>query len=158
MSEHPIRIVWAPDGAPFTYDTYTRTHRVEFGTGSSMNVSAAAPYRGDPRVANPEELLAAAAASCHMMSFLAVAAKQRYVVVGYSDDAIAHLELDAGRKMAVTRIDLRPAIRFEGRAPTAEQLAAMHETAHRNCFIARALSAQVTVTPIDPSDRDLSPA
>ena len=44
-----------------------------------------------PRVMNPEQLLVMAAASCQLLSFLAVAARARLDVVAYDDNAEAEM-------------------------------------------------------------------
>lgn len=150
MSEHRTSIAWKRGDGPFTYETYPRTHEARFEGGVTIPVSAASDYLGDGALPNPEELLATAAASCHMLTFLAIAARRRFVVASYRDDAIAFLEPDAEKRLAVTRIELRPTIGFEGTLPTSEELTKLHEMAHRNCFIARSIRASVTVVATDP--------
>jgi organic hydroperoxide reductase OsmC/OhrA len=82
-----------------------------------------------------------------MLTFLAIASKRRLVVASYEDAAVGHLEKDAEGRLAVTRIELRPRIRFAPgtTVPAATELARMHEAAHRECFIASSLRTEVTV-------------
>src|SRR4029079_12913168 len=87
MSEHKIGLEWKRESERFTYDTYNREHVVTFGCGARVSVSAAPAYRGNPALVNPEEGLVAALSSCHMLTFLAVAAKTRFIVERYSDHA-----------------------------------------------------------------------
>jgi organic hydroperoxide reductase OsmC/OhrA len=146
MSLHRASIAWARNGeAPFTYDTYTRDHRVTMETGLVFPASAAPDYRGNPSRTNPEELLVAALSSCHMLTFLAIAAKKGFVVETYEDDAVGVLERPEGGPTHVTRCTLRPRIRFSGAAPDAETLAKLHAQAHRGCFIASSVKTAVTV-------------
>ena len=77
MSEHRISLAWKRQTPDFAYDTYDRTHTVMFEGGQTIQASAAAAYLGKADYANPEELLAASLSSCHMLTFLAIAAKPR---------------------------------------------------------------------------------
>lgn len=148
MSNHCARVAWRRDTTKpdFTYDTYDRTHTVAFGGGQELLGSAAPDYKGDATKANPEEMLAASLAACHMLTFLAIAARSRLVVDTYEDDAEATLGKNAAGKLAVTKVVLRPRVTFAGTAPTAEKLRELHEKAHANCFIANSVSCEVVVS------------
>ena len=91
MSEHKVGLEWKRESERFTYDTYNRDHVVTFEGGARVSVSAAPAYRGNPALVNPEEGLVAALSSCHMLTFLAVAAKKRFNVDRYSDHAVGFL-------------------------------------------------------------------
>ncbi len=150
MSTHSAHIAWKSTDAPFTYDTYVRDHLVTFPGGQSLGSSAAPDYKGNAACTNPEELLVGAASACHMLTFLAVAARKRFRVASYVDDAVGHLEPNEEKRMAVTRIELRPRIAFEGDAPDEAELAKLHELAHKNCFIASSIRATITVLAPPP--------
>src|SRR5512134_3385223 len=112
MSEHRISLAWKRQTTDFTYDTYDRTHTVMFEGGQTIQTSAAPAYLGKAEYANPEELLAASLSSCHMLTFLAIAAKSRYIVDSYEDETTAILDKNAEGAMAVTKIVLRPKVFF----------------------------------------------
>jgi organic hydroperoxide reductase OsmC/OhrA len=81
-----------------------------------------------------------------MLTFLAVAAKKQFVVDRYSDHAVGVLEKNQKGKLAITRVMLRPQVVFGGATrPTPEQIAALHERAHSECFIANSVTTEVTV-------------
>jgi organic hydroperoxide reductase OsmC/OhrA len=81
-----------------------------------------------------------------MLTFLAICARKRVVVDAYEDDAVGFLEKNAAGKLAMTRVELHPRVRFAaGSEPSAEALAALHHTAHEHCFIAQSVSTAVTV-------------
>ena len=61
-----------------------------------------------PTLPNPEELLVGALCSCHMLTFLAVAARKRHVVVSYTDHAVGTLAKDDRGLLCVTEVVLRP--------------------------------------------------
>ena len=146
MSHHRASIRWSRNGdAPFAYESYTRDHRVSMETGLVFPASAAPEYKGDGTRTNPEELLVAALSSCHMLTFLAVAAKKGFVIESYEDDAVGVLEKPEGAPTHVTSCTLRPRITFSGTVPDAETLAKLHESAHRGCFIANSVKTKVTV-------------
>lgn len=146
MSEHKAVIRWKNTGPGMDYDQYPRDHLWEFEGGPVVAASAAAAYRGGTGRVDPEEALVAAAASCHMLTFLAIASKKKLVVTGYEDDPVGYLEKDAAGNLAMTRIELYPRVSFAaGTTVSAEELARMHDSAHRNCFIANSIKSAVTV-------------
>lgn len=148
MSLHTIRLSWSRGDAPFERNNYVRDHGVQFPGGQRLAASAAADYGGNPAHADPEQLLLSALSSCHMLTFLAVAANRGYVVESYADDAEAELGKDAEGRTAVTRALLRPRVRFgAGNVPAAEDHQRLHERAHKACFVANSLRTEVRVEP-----------
>ena len=145
MSEHKATVKWSRDGKDFAYKTYSRDH-VWRANGNEIPASATPQYLGNPNRVDPEAALVAALSSCHMLTFLALAANKGFVVDSYEDDAVGHLEKNAAGKMAVTRVDLRPKITFGGaKQPTAADLDALHDKAHKECFIANSVTTEVHV-------------
>ena len=116
---------WTGSTAP-GYDAYDRTHRLRADPAdASLALSSDRAFRGDPDLLNPEQLLVAAASSCQLLSFLAVAARARLDVVGYEDEATAVMPED-DPPMRLTQIVLRPVITVvgtDGGHPTDERLA-----------------------------------
>lgn len=146
MSEHYASLHWARDGAAFTYEAYPREHEVVLGQQTKVAASSAKEYRGRPERANPEEMLVGAASSCHMLTFLAICAREKLVVDGYDDHAVGWLEKDERGRLSVTRIVLHPRVHFAGGAAVdAARLASLHEQAHHGCFIANSIRTAVTV-------------
>jgi organic hydroperoxide reductase OsmC/OhrA len=95
---------------------------------------------------DPEAALVSALSSCHMLTFLALAAMKGFVVETYEDEAVGHLEKNAAGKMAITRVDLHPKIAFGGaKQPTEADLDALHDKAHKECFIANSVTTEVHV-------------
>jgi organic hydroperoxide reductase OsmC/OhrA len=146
MSEHRLTLTWQRDGRDFTYEGYSRDHVWTFQGGSVVKASAAPEYKGNPALANPEEAFVAALSGCHMLTFLALAAKKRFVVDRYVDHAVGTLEKNAEGRLAITRVVLRPEITFGGESrPTAADLDTLHDQAHHHCFIANSVRTEVTV-------------
>ena len=148
MSEHKATISWERGARPFSYESYSRDHTWTFDGGVEVPATAAPAYLGSPALVDPEEAFVAAVASCHMLTFLALAARKRLVVDRYEDAATGFMTKNDAGKLAVTRVELRPAILFGGeKAPSAEELERLHELAHENCFIANSVRTEIVVVP-----------
>lgn len=147
MSEHQATIEWARESADFSYKSYNRSHAWRFEGGEVVRASAAPEYLGEGARVNPEEALVASLSSCHMLTFLALAARRRLVVDRYTDRAVGYLEKNAEGRLAITRVELRPEVLFAPEAPSDEVVAALHHEAHEQCFIANSVRTQVTVRP-----------
>jgi organic hydroperoxide reductase OsmC/OhrA len=146
MSEHVAEIDWKRTTESFAYDHYNRAHEWRFDGGVVTPASAAPGYKGEPDRVDPEEAFVAALSSCHMLTFLAIAAKKKLVVDAYHDRAVGRMEKNAAGRLAVTSVDLRPKVTF---APGVEvdgpTLKKMHHDAHENCFIAQSVKTLVIV-------------
>lgn len=149
-SEHNITASWTRRPHLVRPGTYSRNLSVDYGQGAGLDVSAAASYLGDPALPDPEKLYLSAVASCHMLSFLAIAEMQGCKVTSYRDDASAYLEKDQGPIASVKRIVLRPTVTFDsaGKVPDAIALEKLHHKAHDICFVARSIKTEVVVEPI----------
>ncbi len=148
MSEYRVSVRWRRTSAGFTYEEYNREHIWSFDAGIQVRASAAPAYRGKTDCVDPEEAFVATLSSCHMLTFLAIAARKRLVVDSYEDDAVGFMEKNAQGKLAVTRVVLRPKIRFNGaEIPSGEQLMKLHDQSHHECFIANSVLTEVTVEP-----------
>ena len=151
MSEYGALIRWqkAEDEA-FSDNQYSRGHTWEFDGGITVPASSSPhvvplPFSVEANV-DPEEAFIAALSSCHMLTFLGIAAKQKYVIDSYVDDAIGVLEEDESGRSSVTKVTLRPDIVFSGiKIPTAKQLEKLHHLAHKNCFIANSVKTEIVV-------------
>jgi organic hydroperoxide reductase OsmC/OhrA len=147
MSEHHATISWQRSSADFTYMTYNRAHDWRFNA-ATVPASATKEFRGDESRVNPEEALVAALSSCHMLTFLAVAAKRKFVLEAYEDAAVGVLEKNAEGKLAITRVTLRPKIVWSsGVNVSPDDLAKLHHDAHEGCFIANSVKTEVVVEP-----------
>jgi organic hydroperoxide reductase OsmC/OhrA len=145
VSEHRVSVRWIRETADFAVAGYNRDHVWRFEGGQEVPASAAPAYLGSADRVDPEEAYVAALSSCHMLTFLAVAARKRLVVDRYEDDAVGHLEKNDDGKLAITRVTLRPRVAFAGHAPDAAGLAKIHERAHAECFIANSVRTEVTL-------------
>ena len=145
MSEHHATIDWQGGTSEFTYEAYSRDHDWAFPGGTEIAASAAPAFRGTPERIDPEEAFVAAIASCHMLTFLALAARKGIVIDRYHDRAVGLLEKNDEGRLAITKVTLRPEIDFGGEPPDAPELARLHEQSHHGCFIANSVRTTITV-------------
>ncbi|MCB2097627.1 MAG: OsmC family protein [Parvularculaceae bacterium] len=146
MSEHVAEIVWKRETESFAYDHYNRGHEWSFDAGVTVPGSAAPAYKGDADRVDPEEAFVASLSSCHMLTFLAIAAKKKLVVDAYADRAVGHMDKNAEGKIAVTSVDLHPHVTFApGVEVDAATLKKMHHDAHEHCFIANSVKTLIIV-------------
>lgn len=146
MSEHKIDLEWQGSSHSPEEFNYTRNHAVSFSDTVQVTVSSAPEYKGDPNCPDPEQLLTSALASCHMLTFLAIADLKGFRVESYRDRATGFLEKGDSGRPQITRIELRPCIVFGGeKQPDAAAIKRIHASAHKNCFIANSIKAKVDV-------------
>lgn len=149
MSKHIAKINWSRDGAIFSDAKYSRGHLISFDGGVSIAGSSAPesvrPPLSKVDAADPEELLVAAVASCHMLWFLDFTRKAGFVVNSYEDNPHGRLAKDDEGVIRITLVTLVPRTEFEGTAPTQAELTELHHKAHEACFIGKSLKCPVVV-------------
>ena|SRR5437879_7237497 len=148
--QYRATVKWKRDGSAFTDQRYSRGHSWSFDGGitvpaSSSPLSVRLPYSVAEAI-DPEEAFVAALSSCHMLTFLYVAAKQGFVVDEYTDEAVGEMSKNERGKLWVSKVILAPAIRFTGeKRPSPEQLDELHHLAHEECYIANSVKSEVAV-------------
>jgi organic hydroperoxide reductase OsmC/OhrA len=153
MSTYTAELIWERGDQDFTGNRYSRRHLIRFDGGAQLAGSASphvvpAPW-SDVTAVDPEEAFVASLSSCHMLWFLAIAAKRGFCVDRYADSASGVLERNAERKLAMTVVTLHPAVTFSGaKQPTREELDQLHHKAHEECYIANSVKTEVRVEPV----------
>ncbi len=143
---YSVEVEWSSPEGTADYRSYSREHRLSSAAEASIAASADPHFRGDPALWNPEQLLVAAAANCHMLSYLALCAQRGVTVVDYVDAATGTMVETPGAGGRFTSIDLRPRVVLAPRAD-AELARALHHEAAQQCYIAASLSCPVTHVP-----------
>ena len=139
---------WKKEG-DFARKRYLRTHRWIFDGGIEVKAAASPsvvpkPWTVEDAV-DPEEAFVASVSSCHMMTFLFIAANEGYVAESYVDEAEGLLANDGGGE-SITEIVLRPRIEWSGeKRPDAAALEHLHHRAHEECFISRSVKTKIRV-------------
>ena len=146
MNEISIELNWHIGDSEFTNGKYCTEHSIKINNQISLQADSAPEYGGNKKNLNPEQSLAAAVSSCHMMTFLALAAKMKWPVRSYKDTAIATLGKNLKGLMSVTEIELNPKVEFSnGFSVDNTKMKEVQNRAHRYCFISNSLSNDVKV-------------
>ena len=99
--EYRASILWQRDGAAFTDNKFSRAHVWRFDGGIEVPASASPSVVRPPysrlEAVDPEEAFVAALSSCHMLTFLFLAAREGLVVDSYRDEAIGTPNPDLSR-------------------------------------------------------------
>jgi organic hydroperoxide reductase OsmC/OhrA len=99
-----------------------------------------------PENVDPEEAYVAAIASCHMLTFLWIAANAGYAIDSYHDSAIGYMNKNSRNRLAVTNVTLRCQIAFAGSKPVSEQeVDRLHHEAHEQCYIANSVETIIDI-------------
>ena len=158
MAHYTATVTWERRKAPFTDLRYSRAHHWRFDGGLELPTSASPHHvrvpMADPAGVDPEEALVAALSSCHMLSFLYLAARRGVVVERYDDEAEGEMAPNEHGRLAITRVVLRPRVTYAPAAGggTAAALdaateASLHHEAHEMCYVANSVRTEVVVEP-----------
>jgi organic hydroperoxide reductase OsmC/OhrA len=128
-----------------SYRGYERSHEISIAGKPTLAGSSDTAFRGDAGRHNPEDMLVAALSTCHMLSYLHVAATAGVVVTAYADTAEGMMELgDHGGHFV--EVVLRPRVTISASSDP-DKAAALHEDAHHACFIANSVNFPVHCEP-----------
>lgn len=149
MADHhyEVAVEWTGNEGEGTrdYRAYSRDHRVVIDGKPDLLSSSDPAFRGDPARHNPEDLLVAAVAGCHLLWYLHLCATNGVVVTAYRDDATGTMV--TGREGGVfTEVVLHPHVEVTD-ASMVEKATALHVDAHAQCFIARSVNFPVRHEP-----------
>ena len=151
MNKYRATVLWERGDQSFLDNRYSRAHIWRFDGGIELRASSSPevvpPPLSDPSAVDPEEAFVASLSSCHMLFFLSIAAKRKFLVDSYTDDAEGLLETNSEGKKAITRVTLRPKVAFGGHSPSPQEIEEMHHMAHASCFIANSVKSEVVCEP-----------
>jgi len=164
MREHrySLTVDWTGNRGAGTADhrDYGREHLVSAPTKPDLLGSSDPAFRGDPARWNPEELLVASLAQCHMLWFLSLAASAGIVVTGYTDRPTGTMAEEAGGAGQFTEVTLNPDVTVRDRgsrdvpgADLASLIESLHHRANEMCFIARSVNFAVRHLPTTRIER-----
>lgn len=115
------------------------------GKEHDLAASADRTFHGDAERWNPEELLVAALAQCHMLSYLHMAVRAGVVVTAYTDEPVGTM-VQEGLGGRFTEVVLRPVVTV-AEASMADPARAAHAEAYEHCFIASSVNFPVRHEP-----------
>lgn len=153
MAHYEAEVIWTRGEQDFLGKRYSRLHLWRFDGGVEVTASSS-PHvvplpMSDASAVDPEEAFIASLSSCHMLTFLAIAAKHKFCVDHYRDKAVGVMEKNSQGKWFVSLVTLKPEIVFSGEAlPTQQEINAMHHDAHEECFIANSVKTEIHCEPV----------
>lgn len=140
MSQHHVTTSWEKDS------NQHEVFKLAFEDGGEI-VASTDPASDSTHFLDPEQAYVASLSNCHMLSFLAEAAKKGLAVNRYVDHAVGFLGKNEEGRIAVTRVILRPSITFAGTTVSESDLDELHKTTHKNCFIANSVKTKIEIQP-----------
>jgi len=150
MSEYKANINWQRTSPDFLRGRYSREHTWTFDGGVTVPASPSpqvvpAPW-SNPACVDPEEAFVASIASCHMLTFLYLAAKQGFQIDSYQDEAVGLLTKNEKGVPWISSLVLHPKIVFSGeKLPTPADQERLHHLAHEQCYIANSVKTEIVV-------------
>jgi organic hydroperoxide reductase OsmC/OhrA len=139
---YPLTLTWTGN----TLDANYTRDAVSTNPGKiTIPVSSAPEYAGNAAHWNPEDMLGTALATCHMLTFLALAAKTKLEVKHYEDKAEAILDT-LEKVTRVTEIHLKPTIRVAKGTDAAKVVELFHK-AHKYCFVGNSITSKIVMDP-----------
>lgn len=148
---HTLKIQWQRNAdEAFTDNAYHRAHRWHFDGGATVKASSSPhivkPPYSDETAVDPEEAFVAAVSSCHMLFFLSFAAGQDIVVDNYCDEPMGTMQRSVDGGHCIAEIILRPTVDYaDVSQPTTDVVRALHDRAHRHCFIAQSVKSVIRI-------------
>ncbi len=153
MSKSTAEIIWQRGDQKFLDNRYSRKHTIRFDGGLAIPASSSPdvvplPY-SNPSAVDPEEMLVACLANCHMLWFLSLAAKRGFCVDSYIDQATGTMNKNENGKLFLAQAILNPTVIFSGeKIPTPEEFEQLHHKAHEECFIANSVLTEIICEPV----------
>jgi organic hydroperoxide reductase OsmC/OhrA len=141
--ETRVRWVGAHSREPLGPRSYTRDLLVEPEGKPSIPGSASSRFFGDDGRYNPEDLMLASLGECHLLTYLALAAKAGIRVTALSAQVRGTIGRVEG-KMRFREATIRVVTEIAAGAD-AEQAHQLHEPAHEHCFMASSVNFPVRI-------------
>jgi organic hydroperoxide reductase OsmC/OhrA len=148
---YAVDVQWSAAGGDGTknYRSYRRDHTIVVDGKPEISASSDPTFRGDRARYNPEELLVASLSSCHMLWYLHLCSINGITVLEYRDRATGTMREEGGGSGRFADVVLHPEVVLAAEADSTLALA-LHEEAHRLCFIARSVNFPVEIAAATP--------
>lgn len=151
MRDHhyKISLKWTGNkgNGTLNYKAYSRDHSISIEDKQiEIPVSSDPSFLGDKTRYNPEELLLASLSSCHMLWYLHLCAVNKVIVTDYKDKAIGTMEEQSDGSGRFKEAILNPVVCIEN-IEMVEKAKALHNDAHKMCFIANSINFVVKHNP-----------
>jgi organic hydroperoxide reductase OsmC/OhrA len=145
---YEVQVTWTGNRGLGTsaYASYGRDHVVGVPGKPSIPGSSDPAFRGDPARYNPEDLFVASLSACHMLWYLHLCAANHIVVIEYQDSAQGTMVEKPDGSGTFVDVTLRPQVKISADGDANKALA-LHDEAHRFCFIANSVNFPVHHRP-----------
>jgi organic hydroperoxide reductase OsmC/OhrA len=142
--QYQLNITWTGNtgSGTFDYRSYERSHIITAKNKPEIFASSDSAFRGDSARYNPEELLVASISSCHMLWFLHLCSQNQIVVIDYIDNPTGTMVENPDGSGHFKEVILRPVVKVS-EAGMVDKTNALHEQAHKLCFIANSVNFPV---------------
>ena len=133
--------------------SYSRNSALQAESKHAVAASSPANYGGDATRYNPEELMLMSLAQCHMLTYLAIAAKKQLTILRYQDQVTGQLGIGKPGgigmegKISLQQVTLRPQVTVP-KGTNLDDARNIHLKAHANCFMANSVNFPVTTEPV----------
>lgn len=146
---YQITIAWTGNLGTGTsaYNSYNRSHFISSEGKPSILCSSDPLFRGDPLKWNPEELLLASIANCHMLWYLHLCTDNKIIVHTYQDRPTAVMQIEKDGSGKFIEVTLNPRVEIEN-LQQKELARELHTKAHRYCFIANSMNFPILINPV----------
>ena len=143
---YTVAVTWTGnDGTGTSERTYGRDNELQVIGKATLPGSAPPEFGGDATAWPPEELLVAAVAQCHLLTYLFVCSRNGVVVESYEDEATGTLVVEGAAGGHFAEIVLHPKVTISAGDP--EVAARLHHDAHAGCYVGSSVNFPVRFEP-----------
>lgn len=128
------------------YKSYERNHTITIDNKTEILGSSDAAFLGDKTKHNPEDLLVASLASCHMLWYLHLCSEAGVIVVDYIDNAMGLMVETLQSGGHFTEVILNPIVTVTD-VSMIDKANELHKKANKLCFIANSVNFPVKHQP-----------
>jgi organic hydroperoxide reductase OsmC/OhrA len=148
LHRYHSHIVWKGNLGKGTLDyrAYSRDHDILIDGKPALPGSSDPAFRGDKSRHTPEDLLLSSLAGCHLLWYLHLCAVNEVRVIDYMDHAFGEMQETEDGSGQFTSVTLRPRVTV-AEPSMVSKATALHNDAHRMCFIARSVNFPVHHAP-----------
>lgn len=146
---YTLTVTWTGNTGEGTlsYRGYKRTHTVTAEGPPELLGSADRTFHGERERWNPEQLLLASLAQCHMLAYLHVCVDEGVVVTNYVDRPTGSMKTETDGSGRFTGVVLHPEVAVAD-ASMVEVATQAHHRANELCFIANSVNFMVRHEPV----------
>jgi len=147
IHQYETHLTWKGASTAVPFRNHDRSYEIGAPGKPIISGSSDKIFRGNAQRWNPEDLLVASLSACHHLWYMGLCASAGIVVLAYEDSADEEMiEKAAGGGGQFVRVTLRPRVTLAAGSDR-EKALVLHETAHKNCFIARSVNFPVKHAP-----------